>query len=389
MLPVRRGARLLLLPTRIGAEQAKLIGGATDRGERGLYTRVTRQVLELEKELIAPGLARRPRCEVRYVELRLGHRTERRHERPSLVRKHGEQRRARRRVPGERGRVARDGEEAHLAVRTVLDVVHQHREIEPLGRSPRPGGGTAAVAGVAHVARRTCRIPRRQRRDVLVATEKMRALTEHHGMTRERTDRFDGRARYREETQVHRDDDLRDDLEAIVQTEEIVRDVQPADERALDGKHAIVHVARFGGRHDILERGLRNGLGSPSPEEMDRLFAERSELTLKCHAQSLERALRRGAGLGEGLRWHRGNVHPLDTGSTRAGRGPTLWCGCAASDMRTRWAPALIPFRRRACVDSSPLRSSATPTVTRPAERHHGYSSRPSDEARARARRRS
>ena len=49
---------------------------------------------------------------------------------------------------------------------------------------------------------------------------------------------------------------------------------------------------------------------------MNRLLAERSELSLKGNAQSLERALRRGTGLGEGVGLHARNVHPPGVGST-------------------------------------------------------------------------
>ena len=112
-----------------------------------------------------------------------------------------------------RRRVAGDREKPHLAVWSVLDVVYQHRELESFGRPPCSSGRTRAIGSVTHIACGASRVPRGLWRDVLVPAEKVRALAEHHRMAGECAQPLDRRAWQREQAEVHRDDDLRHDVQ--------------------------------------------------------------------------------------------------------------------------------------------------------------------------------
>jgi len=83
---------------------------------------------------------------------------------------------------------------------------------------------------------------------------------------------------------VNLHDRLGNHRETLVHSEQIIRDVDASDERALDRHDPIVDIADFGGIHDVVERAHWDRLGRPTPQLDDRLLTERASLTLKRHA---------------------------------------------------------------------------------------------------------
>ena len=246
-------------PDRIAPERLEEHAALADVAQRAEHLVVCAVPVDLDVELVAPGLTHdRAGVQRRHVHAVVAERLDRRVQRAGLVARDHAQRRA----PGARlvaveTQVAGQRREPRQVLGVIGDLGQQHHEPVLCGRQrtrDRSHGRVAELRDVPGGVRG------RRRSDARVAGQAGPALRERHRMAVHGADAFEGRAGDADETVGNVQDRLGDDRElAPLDDRERVGD--ETGERVLDRQHRAIDLAARGRARDLLEVAERDAFG--------------------------------------------------------------------------------------------------------------------------------